>query len=476
MAVPQQLAALAPLLAEQQAVHVGQPGGLGQAQSREERAVALRFPEKNRPKDFRDPCDVAPDHPDAHDLMNTHIHRLMTRLIASQYYYKEYEQLALDWLEDQFKGRAAVQFRIVLKEAKRVATTSGIGQNSVLYRALRDMLLAYPAHGVKASIMRRKKDELVWWPNKTVPEIHSLWMAYYESYDRAVALTQGFADVTLMVPAQDWATRFTEMQEVFPSWITTLIINYPDRFTSMVTCWIAINAEAMRQAAGRKPGLNGRVLQLADPMLAGEMEAYPEEFYDEALPGPGSALCAMGRVPGCWRCGDMNHLRRDCPQPPSEAEQKGMPLNSWAKQPGPRPAAMSRPSGGAMSFAPRGLGMTAPMPPTVAQMATLTARVDRQEAMFEAILERLSSTMVPPTLFGSEATAAPSAGPGVASMAAAPLLQMAAPMPSPAPLIIGGVQPDGYIYVGLNHGLSVWGRADVVAASTTELNSEPGNV
>ena len=96
--------------------------------------------------------------------------------------------------------------------------------------------------------------------------------------------------------------------------------------------------------------------------------------------------------------------------------------------------------------------------------------------MFEAILERLSSTMVPQTLFGGEAMAAPSAGPGVTSIAAAPLLQMAAPMPAPAPLIIGGVQPEGYIYVGLNHGLSVWGRADVVAASVTELNSEPGNV
>ena len=63
------------------------------------------------------------------------------------------------------------------------------------------------------------------------------------------------------------------MQAVFPSWVTTLIINYPDRFTSMATCWTAINAEAMRQAAGRKS-----VLQLSDPMLAGEMEAYPEDF------------------------------------------------------------------------------------------------------------------------------------------------------------------------------------------------------
>ena len=221
------------LLAEQQAVHTGLPGGLGQAQTPEERAEALKFPEKNKPKDFKDPCAVAPDHSDAHDLMAVHINRLISRLIASKYFYKEYEQLALDWLEDQLKMRAAVQFRLALKEAKRVATTSGIGPNSVLYRTFRDMLLAYPAHGVKASIMRRRAAELVWSPTKTVGEIHSAWMAYCETYDHAAALTQPLADVTLAVPAQDWATLFTEMQGVFPSCVTTLIINHPDRFTML---------------------------------------------------------------------------------------------------------------------------------------------------------------------------------------------------------------------------------------------------
>ena len=152
MAGQLQLLALAPLLAEQQGVHQGQPGGLGQAQDAQAHAEALRFSEKNRPKDVRDPCDIAPDYPDAHDLMAVFINRLMNRLIASKYFFREYEHLALDWLEDQFKLRAAVQFRLVLVEAKRKATTSGIGQNSVLYRVLRDMLLAYPAHCVKASI------------------------------------------------------------------------------------------------------------------------------------------------------------------------------------------------------------------------------------------------------------------------------------------------------------------------------------
>ena len=57
-----------------------------------------------------------------------------------------------------------------------------------------------------------------------------------------------------------------------------------------------------------------------------------------------------------------------------------------------------------------------------------------------------------------------------------PLGPMAAPPTPRAPLIIGGAQPEGYIYVGLNHGLSVWGHADVVAASVTEADSQQGNV
>ncbi len=61
-------------------------------------------------------------------------------------------------------------------------------------------------------------------------------MAYYEAYDRAVALTAGIVDVTLMVQAQDWATHFTEMQSHFPSWVTTLIIDYPGRFADMESC------------------------------------------------------------------------------------------------------------------------------------------------------------------------------------------------------------------------------------------------
>ena len=98
-------------------------------------------------------------------------------------------------------------------------------------------------------------------------------------------------------------------------------------------------------------------------------------------------------------------------------------------------------------------------------MAALNARVDRQEAMFEAVLERFSS-LVPPT--SRETSQVLGGGPGLEN-APVPVMQMAAqgPVPGPAPLIItnGGVHPDGYIYIGMNQGASVWGHADVVASS-----------
>ena len=53
--------ALAPLLAKQQASHDGPPGGLGQGQTPEQRAILLRYPERNRPKDVKDTCKIAPD-------------------------------------------------------------------------------------------------------------------------------------------------------------------------------------------------------------------------------------------------------------------------------------------------------------------------------------------------------------------------------------------------------------------------------
>ena len=135
----------------------------------QERTDLLNFAHKNKPRDYIDSYSVAPDHVNAHALMCKHIVKLTNRLITAKYFLKELEQLALDWLEDQFTGLAADQWHIVVREAARTATTSGIGPN----------ISCAPRHAVGVPGSRRQGDCI--------------------------------ANVTMIVPAQDWATRFTKL-------------------------------------------------------------------------------------------------------------------------------------------------------------------------------------------------------------------------------------------------------------------------
>ena len=131
----------------------------------------------------------------------------------------------------------------------------------------------------------------------------------------------------------------------------------------------------------------------------------------------------------------------------------------------------------AWSTTPRGQGMPAASTTNVAPLAALTARMDRQDAMFEAVLERFSS-MIPQTSRSAEVSQAVGGGLGI-EIAPAPVLQMAAQgsVPGSAPFIITneGAHPEGYVYIGANHGASIWGRVDAEAASLPEVLGESGN-
>jgi hypothetical protein len=259
MAAPNHITALQALLSEQQGAHTGLPGGLGNVLTDAEREALLRH--WFRCENVRVACTVSPDEPDAHETIHKHITVLMHKLIDSKWYLKELEAVSLEWLATQFQGRAADHWVHVVGVARVTATTSGIGHNSVLYRCLCDMLLAYPATGIKANLLLRKASDLPWNRKLTVPEICTSTFAYYEAYDRAVVLTQHLDD-TLLVPEQDWPTRFTEMQVYFPEWATKLVVDYPGRFTSPQTCWTALVDEASRKAAGKAMGVGGGLAQL----------------------------------------------------------------------------------------------------------------------------------------------------------------------------------------------------------------------
>jgi len=102
----------------------------------------------------------------------------------------------------------------------------------------------------------------------------------------------------------------------------------------------------------------------------------------------------------------------------------------------------------------------------LAQDEALLSLFHKQERVQETLIEAQAR------LAQQEDKAAAAVVPSDASS----LAQMAvhgAPSTPKAPLIFGGAQPEGYLYVGLNHGLSVWGHADIVAASI-DLDGEEG--
>ena len=346
MAEPPHLQLLARLVVAQQQVHRGAPAGRDQDLSPEELELLLRHAARFRCDNVRSPFALAPDDPDAHEAIYKHITVLMEKLIAAKWFLKDLEAVALEWLAGQFTGRAADKWTRVVAAARVTATTSGIAENSVLYRCLRDMVLAYPAVGIKSQLQMRKARDLPWQRKDTVAQTASRTIAYYEALQRAGELTRHLG-ITLQVPFQDWPTRLTEMQTYFPGWASQLVVDHPERFTSEQDCWAALVEEAARKAAGKAMGAAGGLAQLGIPCTVGELDCdayqlpaglfapggafYEEEYLHDG--GGGSLFAMRGRVqvPGCWRCGSKEHLRKDCSFPASAAELAGAPINQWAK-------------------------------------------------------------------------------------------------------------------------------------------------
>ena len=50
----------------------------------QERADLVTFANRNKPKDFRESCSVAPDHVNPHDIMSKQVVKFMHRVIASK--------------------------------------------------------------------------------------------------------------------------------------------------------------------------------------------------------------------------------------------------------------------------------------------------------------------------------------------------------------------------------------------------------
>ena len=148
-------------------------------------------------------------------------------------------------------------------------------------------------------------------------------------------------------------------------------------------------------------------------------------------------------------------------------------MNQWTKQPGTR-LDMGAPR--AMSVSRAGVAPAVP-PPIIAQVAGINDRLARHDALLEAVLVRMTTSTATSPAAGAllaPANFIANAQAGVTTT----LAQITAPVPitpAPAPLVLGGSQPAGYVYVGSNQGLTVWGHSEIVAASIMD-DGEAGNV
>ena len=460
-------AALQPLLAEQQGAHVGQ-GGRAQAMPADERALLLDHAKHNKPRDVRHPFKAGPEEPDAADRLAQHIRDLMRVIIASKYYLLEREEDALVWLSNQFDGAAAYQWGLVHEAARREPSTTGIGVRSVLYRALRDMLAAYPVSNASAELRMREERDLVWTPGLPIQEIRVRWTRYFEAYDRAVVSTAPLGP-TLQVPPQDWTTRLREMQKRFPAWINRLVAEYPVHFANETSTWNYIIDVARRENRGPASAPAGRsraLQQLAELAQAGVgaddvdfNELFHQNFAAAGLPPAyhdGGGLHALRNVGFCWRCGSKDHHRSSCPQPASQNERDGMPIASWMVRPTSSSASSPSPA------------------PSLAPLSAVQARLDRQDTLLQSILARLDAVQVSTGAAPSSSLAALSAP---VDPTPAPVVEPPAAAGEP-PMIVGGPQPAGYVLAGQNQGMPLWVEASLLAASIMPARADvqPGNV
>ena len=146
------------------------------------------------------------------------------------------------------------------------------------------------------------------------------------------------------------------------------------------------------------------------------------------------ALLPRAEVP-CYNCGEQGHVFRDCKKPRNP--------NRW---PPPQRVGFSAPRDGLSALAPDVYGQYDEQEQQAAEIADL-----RSQVAFQSLLLRDAGCLgVRPD---QERVA--TAGGGVLGGAVAQMATTSTA--STPPLIVGGPQPEGYVYVGGNHGRVVWG-------------------
>ena len=412
------------------------------------------------------------------------VEQIVRLLDANSLCHWQQDKRVIAWLQRVVTGPAAPHFAPILR-VEEGTPSAGPAEQSVVYRVLQRFTALYNIAGLSLDV-QKAQSRLHWDPKKSVTEHQAVFDAFFHMQQQAALATRG-APVTQRVTAfADWPAQYAFLQTLLPQWAMKVVNENPDAFDTAADAW-AILRRCEPKRSGGLHALHGddipADLASSKADLAGYFEAHPEEAaaimeHVTSEYNSGSLAAVMARVLGghCWRCGGQGHNRRDCPQPPSEAERNNEHISAWRVRPKPPRSSSDATTVAALAQQVEALDIIVRQQAAAAkrQESLLAALAAPSSAASAASTSSTSPFPSPTAIFPGASAAAfggvppPSALPSpiVAAMPAVVSMPPSSSS-SPPPMLVGPDPVPGYVQVGLNpdSGQPIWLLGSLVAAS-----------
>ena len=412
------------------------------------------------------------------------VEQIVRLLDANNLCHWQQDKRVIAWLQRVVTGPAAPHFAPILR-VEEGTPSAGPAEQSVVYRVLQRFTALYNIAGLSLDV-QKAQSRLHWDPKKSVTEHQAVFDAFFHMQQQAALATRG-APVTQRVTAfADWPAQYAFLQTLLPQWAMKVVNENPDAFDTAADAW-AILRRCEPKRSGGLHALHGddipADLASSKADLAGYFEAHPDEAaaimeHVTSEYNSGSLAAVMARVLGghCWRCGGQGHNRRDCPQPPSEAERNNEHISAWRVRPKPPRSSSDATTVAALAQQVEALDIIVRQQAAAAkrQESLLAALAAPSSAASAASTSSTSPFPSPTAIFpGASAVAfggvpPPSALPSpiVAAMPAVAAMPPSSSS-SPPPMLVGPDPVPGYVQVGLNpdSGQPIWLLGSLVAAS-----------